>query len=65
MVAYIVRRTLLAAFTILVISFISFMIVQLPAGADTVWDVAEGTLDHLTQVRILAGQPAYQICTHV
>ena len=32
MIAYIVRRTLLAAFTLLVISFISFMIVQLPEG---------------------------------
>ena len=32
MVAYIVRRTLLAAFTILVISFVSFFIVQLPEG---------------------------------
>ena len=32
MIAYLVRRTLLAAFTLLVISFISFVIVQLPAG---------------------------------
>ena len=32
MIAYIVRRTLLAAFTLLVISFVSFMIVQLPEG---------------------------------
>ena len=35
MVAYIVRRTLLAAFTMLVISFLTFVIVQLPEG-DTV-----------------------------
>ena len=32
MIAYIVRRTFLAGFTILIISFISFMIVQLPEG---------------------------------
>ena len=32
MVAYMARRTLLAAFTILVISFIAFLIVQLPEG---------------------------------
>ena len=32
MIAYIVRRTLLAAFTLLVISFFSFLIVQLPEG---------------------------------
>jgi peptide/nickel transport system permease protein len=32
MIAYIVRRTLLAAFTILVISFLTFIIVQLPEG---------------------------------
>ena len=32
MIAYIVRRTLLAALTILVISFLSFVIVQLPPG---------------------------------
>ena len=32
MVAYIVRRVLLSAFTILVISFVSFVIVQLPEG---------------------------------
>ena len=32
MVAYIVRRVLLAAFTILTISFLSFLIVQLPEG---------------------------------
>ena len=32
MIAYIVRRTLLAAFTLLVISFFSFMIVQVPEG---------------------------------
>ena len=32
MIAYIVRRTLLAAFTLLVISFFSFMIVQIPEG---------------------------------
>ena len=32
MVAYIVRRVLLATFTLLVISFVSFMIVQIPEG---------------------------------
>ena len=32
MIAYIVRRTLLAAFTLLVISFFSFFIVQVPEG---------------------------------
>ena len=32
MLAYMARRTLLAAFTILVISFIAFLIVQLPEG---------------------------------
>ena len=32
MVAYIVRRVLLAAFTIMIISFLSFVIVQLPEG---------------------------------
>ena len=32
MIAYIVKRTLLAAFTLVVISFLSFVIVQLPPG---------------------------------
>ena len=32
MTAYIARRTLLAAFTSLVISFLSFVIIQLPPG---------------------------------
>ena len=32
MIAYLVRRTLLAAFTLLVISFLSFLVIQLPAG---------------------------------
>ena len=32
MIAYMVRRTLLAAFTLLVISFVSLLIVQLPPG---------------------------------
>ena len=32
MIAYIVRRTLIAAFTLLVISLVSFMIVQIPEG---------------------------------
>ena len=34
MLAYIVRRTLMAAFTIAVISFVSFVIIQLPGERD-------------------------------
>ena len=32
MTAYLVRRTLLAAFTLFVISFVSFLITQIPEG---------------------------------
>ena len=36
MLAYIVRRTLIAAFTIVVISFVSFVIIQLPGERDLI-----------------------------
>ena len=49
--AYIVRRTLLPVFTIFVISFLSFVMIQLPEGDYVDW--------YMNRVAIIAGESAY------
>ena len=49
--AYIVRRTLLSVFTLFVISFLSWVIIQLPEGDYVDW--------YMSRVAIIAGDSAY------
>ena len=50
MIAYLVRRTILAAFTLLIISFVSFIILSLPEG-----DIVDRYLD--SRYRMAGGAP--------
>ena len=45
MTAYVVRRTLFAAFTVVIISFVSFAIVQLPEGDYVDWYIIAAEID--------------------
>ena len=60
MITYLVRRTLLAVFTILVISFMSYMVVQLPPG-DTLDAFLNITITGHTAGEAPIGRTAEQI----